>query len=100
MASLPKAFVSPEEYLAIDRNAETKSEYYAGQVIAFGRATKRRNLIVANVLAGINRQLIDQPCVYTSDMRERITKTGMYAYPDVTVTCGQEQFAETEIISC
>ena len=95
MASLPKTFITPEEYLALDRKAEVKSEYYAGQVIAFAGASKRHNLIVANVLAGIHRQLMDRPCnVYPSDMRVRVSKTGMYAYPDVVVTCGEEQFAD------
>ena len=95
MSSLPKTYLTPEEYLAFDRKAEVKSEYYAGQVIAFAGASKRHNLIVANVLAGIHRQLVDRPCnVYPSDMRVRISKTGMYAYPDVVVTCGEEQFAD------
>jgi Uma2 family endonuclease len=95
MASLPKTYITPEDYLALDREAEVKSEYYAGQIIAFAGASKRHNLIVANVLAGIHRQLIDRPCnVYPSDMRVRISKTGMYAYPDVVVTCGEEQFAD------
>ena len=95
MASLPKTYITPEEYLALDRKAEVKSEYYAGQIIAFAGASKKHNLIVANVLAGIHRQLIDRPCnVYPSDMRVRISKTGMYAYPDVVVTCGEEQFAD------
>jgi len=95
MASLPKAYITPEEYLALDRKAEVKSEYYAGQIIAFAGASKRHNLIVANVLAGIHRQLIDRPCnVYPSDMRVRISNTGMYAYPDVVVTGGEELFAD------
>ncbi len=95
MASLPKTYITSEEYLALDRKADVKSEYYAGQIIAFAGASKRHNLIVANVLAGIHRQLIDRPCnVYPSDMRIRISKTGMYAYPDVVVTCGEEQFAD------
>jgi len=95
MASLPKTYITPEEYLALDRKAEVKSEYYAGQIIAFAGASKQHNLIVANVLAGIHRQLVDRPCnVYPSDMRVRISKTGMYAYPDIVVTCGEEQFAD------
>ena len=97
MASLPKSFIAPEDYLALDRKAEIKSEYYAGQIIAFAGASKRHNLIVANVLAGIHRQLINRPCnVYPSDMRVRISKTGMYAYPDVVVTCGEELFADDQ----
>jgi Uma2 family endonuclease len=95
MASLPKTYITPEEYLALDRNAEVKSEYYAGRIIAFAGASKRHNLIVVNVLAGIHRQLLDRACnVYPSDMRVRISKTGMYAYPDIVVTCGEEQFAD------
>jgi Uma2 family endonuclease len=95
MASLPKTYVTPEEYLALDREAEVKSEYLAGQIIAFAGASKQHNLIVANILAGIHRQLIDRPCnVYPSDMRVRVSRTGMYAYPDIVVTCGEEQFAD------
>jgi Uma2 family endonuclease len=95
MASLPKTYITPEEYLALDRQAQVKSEYYAGQIIAFAGASKQHNLIVANVLAGIHRQLVDRPCnVYPSDMRVGISKTGMYAYPDIVVTCGEEQFAD------
>ena len=95
MVSLPKPYITPEEYLAHDRQAQVKSEYYAGQIIAFAGASKQHNLIVANVLAGIHRQLVDRPCnVYPSDMRVRISKTGMYAYPDIVVTCGEEQFAD------
>ena len=45
MASLPKTYITPEEYLALDRKAEVKSEYYAGQIIAFAGASKQHNLL-------------------------------------------------------
>ena len=95
MSSVPKTFITPEEYLAIDRKAQVKNEYFAGQIIAFAEASKEHNLIVANIIAGLHRQLVDRQCnVYPSDMRVRITKTGAYAYPDVVVTCGEERFDE------
>ena len=95
MASLPKTFITPEEYLALDRKAQIKSEYNAGQIISFAGASKKHNIIVANLIAGIHRQLINRPCnVYPSDMRVMISKTGMYAYPDVVVTGGEEIFAD------
>jgi Uma2 family endonuclease len=95
VASLRKTFITPEEYLAIDRKAQVKSEYFAGQILAFAGASKEHNLIVANVIAGLHRQLIDRNCnVYPSDMRVKISKTGDYAYPDVVVTCGEERFDE------
>lgn len=95
MASLPKNFVTPEAYLDMDRQAATKSEYCDGQIIAFAGASKSHNLIVANLVAGLHGQLLHRPCnVYPSDMRVQISQTGMYAYPDVVVTCGAEQFAD------
>jgi len=95
MSSVPKTFVTPEEYLAMDRKAKVKSEYFSGQIIAFAGASKEHNLIVANVIAGLHRQLVDRECnVYPSDMRVSIAQTGAYAYPDVVVTCGEERFDE------
>jgi Uma2 family endonuclease len=95
MASLPKTYLTPKEFLAIDRKAQLKSEYFGGQAVAFAGASKEHNLIVANVIAAIHRQLIGRPCnVYPSDMRVGITRTGAYAYPDVVVTCGEEQFED------
>ena len=95
MASLPKTFITPEEYLEIDRKAQLKSEYFAGRIIAFAGASKEHNLIVTNVIAGLHRQLIDRNCnVYPSDMRVKVSKTDDYAYPDVVVTCGDESFDE------
>jgi Uma2 family endonuclease len=95
VASLPKTFITPEEYLSIDRESEMKNEYFSGRILAFAGASKEHNLIVANVIAGLHRQLINRNCnVYPSDMRVKISKTGDYAYPDVVVTCGEERFEE------
>ena len=95
MASLPKTFITPEQYLAIDRESETKCEYYDGRIIAFAGASRSHNLLVGNVFAGIHRQLLNRNCnVYPSDLRVRVSKTQMYAYPDVVVTCGEERFAD------
>ena len=71
MQSRPR--VTPAEYLAADRAALRKSEYLDGEVFAMGGVSERHNLIVANVVAGLHRQLKGRPCrVYPSDMRVRI----------------------------
>ena len=88
-----KPRVTPTEYLAADRAAARKSEYLGAEVFAMGGASERHNLIVVNVVAELRRQLKGRPCrVYPSDMRVRIKETGLYAYPDVTVVCGQADF--------
>jgi Uma2 family endonuclease len=38
MSSQPKTYLTPEEYLAIERAAETKSEYFDGEMFAMSGA--------------------------------------------------------------
>lgn len=85
--------LTPEEYLALERQAETKSEYCAGSIFAMAGANRRHNLIAINVVASLHAQLRKRPCnVFPSDMRVKVSATGMYAYPDVSVVCGQPRF--------
>ncbi len=43
MSSLPKAFITPEQYLEIEREAEFKSEYYQGEMFAMSGARQAHN---------------------------------------------------------
>jgi Uma2 family endonuclease len=90
-----KPSISPEEYLAAERRAETKSEYFEGRVYAMAGASRRHNLIVANLLAHLHGRLRAAPCeVYPSDMRLKIVATGLYTYPDVSVVCGEPELED------
>ena len=95
MALQPQAWLRPEEYLAIERQAACKSEYVAGEMFAMAGASRRHNLIVANVIRILGNQLLESPCnVYPSDMRLKIRQTGRYTYPDVVVAGAEEQFED------
>src|SRR5437868_14648517 len=90
MSSVPTRLVSEQEYLARERKAEFKIEFYRGEMFAMAGATREHNLIAANVSRAIGNQLADQPCeVYQSDMKVRVAATGLYTYPDVVVGCGE-----------
>lgn len=92
MSTVRKTKLSPQEYLALERQALNKSEYYNGEVFAFAGASEPHNLIVVNVLTLFNLQLKSKPCkVYPSDMRVKVSQTGLYTYPDVTVVCGEAE---------
>lgn len=96
MSSQAQSRYTPEEYLALERQAPYKSEYYAGDIFAMAGASRWHNLIVTNVVREISLQLKGRPCTtYPSDMRVTITPTGLYAYPDVTVVCGEARFEDT-----
>lgn len=97
MSSNPKTFLTEEEYLAIERRADFRSEYYAGEMFAMSGASRRHNRIVSNLVITLGLQLRDGPCnVYSTDLRVKVTNTGLYTYPDVVVTCGEERFADQE----
>ncbi|MDQ3684127.1 MAG: Uma2 family endonuclease [Acidobacteriota bacterium] len=108
MSSQTKTFITPEEYLAIERQAETRSEYFNGEMFptnsvrrehdALGMtgASRRHNLIAGNIFAALHRQLSERPCeVYPSDMRVCISATGLYTYPDVVVVCGEPKLQDS-----
>lgn len=90
-----KLYITPKEYLEIEQQAETKSEYIAGEIFAMAGASRSHNLIVRNISRGLDPQREGQACeVYTNDMRVEVDPTGLYTYPDVVIVCGQPQFKD------
>lgn len=97
MPSPAKARLTAEEYLAIERQAPCKSEYFNGEMFAMAGASRRHNLIALNIGAELRAQLRPRPCeVYTSDMRVKIGRTGLYTYPDVVVVCDEPRFEDAD----
>ena len=97
MSTVPKPRYTPEEYLARERSALTKSEYYRGEIFAMAGATREHNLIVGNLIRTLGNQLLDRPCeVYPSDMRVKVIGSGLYTYPDVSVICGEPRFEDDQ----
>lgn len=91
--------MSPEDYLAQERNAEFKSEYLNGEIYAMAGASRNHNQITSNLVVSLGSQLANEPCgVYVSDMkvRTRTTETSKYSYPDVVMTCGEELFEDSQ----
>ncbi|HJU53834.1 MAG TPA: Uma2 family endonuclease [Pyrinomonadaceae bacterium] len=86
-------YLTPEEYLALERRAEQKSEYVDGIIYAMSGASLRHNTIVANVIAEPVQQLKGRNCrVLPSDMKVRMPDSRRFFYPDVSVVCGEPQF--------
>lgn len=91
-------YVSPEEYLRLERQAEFKSEYLNGEIFAMSGASRDHNLITGNIGAELNRQLKGKPCeAYMSDMRVKVRSNGLYTYPDVIVVCGEPKFEDQKV---
>ena len=65
-----KPYVSPAEYLALERQAENKHEYVAGEIWAWAGVSRRHNLIAGNIAGELGQQLKGKPSeVYPGRMR-------------------------------
>jgi len=108
MSTQSTTYLSPDEYLAIERKAEYKSEYFKGEmfplrgmgkpgdVFAMVGASRKHNLIVANFIVALGPQLRGTPWeLYPSDMRVSVPATDLYTYPDVVVSGGDPKFEDT-----
>ena len=83
------------EYLAAERVAEHKSDFYNGEVFAMAGGSSPHSKIVSNFSIAIGRRLGDRPCsTHTSDMLVQVVVTQFCAYPDVSLVCGEEQLAD------
>ncbi len=88
----PNQKLTVAEYLAIERKAETKSEFFDGEMFAMAGGTKAHSVIGANLVAELHFKLKGKPCrTFNSDMRV-MTSRRLYTYPDVSVACGEQQF--------
>jgi Uma2 family endonuclease len=88
---LPKLTV--EEYLAIERQAEYKSEYHRGEMFAMAGASLNHNRLCSRIIVSLAGRLAGSGCeILTSDMRVQTasdTDDALYTYPDVTIVCGK-----------
>jgi Uma2 family endonuclease len=85
----PPLLFSPEEYLKRERASETKHEYVKGEIFAMSGGTGNHSVIALNIGAELRTRLRGKPCkTFNSDMRVAVSDV-MYAYPDVSVACGE-----------
>ncbi|CAN2044382.1 putative restriction endonuclease domain-containing protein [Candidatus Magnetomoraceae bacterium gMMP-1] len=95
MLQLQKNFLTSEEYFAIEKDTEYKSEYYHGEIFAMAGGTPDHNRISLNLAGSLNTALKGKDCeAFISDLRIQVDIDKHYTYPDVSVICGDLQFAE------
>jgi Uma2 family endonuclease len=98
MTSLrPRPCFTVGQYLDFDRTTEMRYEYYDGAMHPIFGATESHVLIMVNVVTALKTRLKGRPFrVYPSLMRLKVSRTGLYTYPDTTVVAGKPQFEDCE----
>jgi len=97
-SAVPKTRFTPEQYLAWERKAGFKSEYYDGYITAMAGASRMHNRIAGNFYRKISDQPENRACeAFISDLRLCVSSTGLYTYPDVMALCGEALFQDDEV---
>lgn len=85
---------TPEEYLALERNAEFRSEYIDGHIIAMTGSSPEHADIVLNLGSELRARLRSRGCrVFVNDIRVRVGHG--FVYPDVVAVCESARFLDT-----
>ena len=84
-------YITAEDYLASERLATEKHEYFEGEIFAMSGASFPHNEIVGNTFGNLFIELKGKKCrAYVGDLRIHIPKNTLYTYPDIAVICGEK----------
>jgi Uma2 family endonuclease len=93
-AAHPMGFTEPE-YLALEAVGDNKHEFADGVVTAMAGATPAHNALCVRLSAALLTLSAARDCVVlSSDQRVHVPATGLYAYPDVSVACGERLYKD------
>lgn len=88
-------YVSPEQYLAMERAATEKHEYYKGEVFLMSGASPSHNDISYNINRLVAPPLHGKGCkLYGSDFRIHIPESSLFTYPDFSIVCGKAETSD------
>jgi Uma2 family endonuclease len=86
--------VSLEAYLAYDDAREEKSEFYNGEIFNMAGGSYYHGVICSNISGVLFNALKGTGCrANNSDVKVQILEANSVVYPDVTVVCGEPEFA-------
>jgi Uma2 family endonuclease len=90
-----KLTYSPEEYIELEIQCETRNEFINGEIIPMSGATPNHNRITGNLYAALNFALKRKPYeVFVADQRLWIPRKRIYTYPDIVLVQGALELQE------
>jgi Uma2 family endonuclease len=88
VASQTQQFLSPGEYLELERLSDMKHEFIDGEMVAMSGGSPAHARLIARVTALLENALIGRPCApFSSDLRVAVQSARLITYPDVSVVC-------------
>jgi Uma2 family endonuclease len=97
LAFAKDVYISPEDFIAFERQAREKHEFIGGEVVGMAGASENHNIIASNLFGELFVQLKKTNCrSFASDMRVKApkAKNSNYYYPDIVIVCGERKFED------
>jgi Uma2 family endonuclease len=90
-------FISPKEYLEIERASDEKHEYFDGQVYLMSGASLKHAQVAMNLSGHLFNFLKDKKCrVLSETMRVTNKSRDAYMYPDLLIYCDKEELEDDQ----
>ena len=83
---------TPEDYLSLEEQAEFRSEYENGKIIAMAGGSLSHTQITFNVAKALDRQIAAKCRTLPTEIKVWVPKRGKFYYPDITIVCGKPHF--------
>jgi Uma2 family endonuclease len=88
-------YFTSAEYLELEEQAEFRSEYHDGEIVAMTGGSINHNRIVGNLSSALKFALKGQAReVFTNDLRLWLSQYRRYFYPDLMIVAGEPLFHE------
>lgn len=86
-----KPWISPDEYLTLERTADVRHEYVNGEVYAMVGTSRRHNVTTQNLSGALRPSIRRRGCEsYTENVKVRVEAANAFYYPDLVVTCNSK----------
>lgn len=97
MSTRADRLYTAEEYLAIERASDHKSELVNGRIYAMTGGSIAHTVITGNIIGELRNRLRGGPCrAYVEGIRLKVSQSGMYTYPDVMALCGPPEVEDSQ----
>ncbi len=93
MSAQPKYKYSLEEYLEMDRQSDSRLEYWDGEIFDMSGVNEGHAEIETNLIAYLKPRISPKGCrIFPANMRLKVPSLPPYRYGDTSALCGQAQF--------
>ena len=88
-------FISPKEYLEMERASDEKHEYFDGHIYLMSGASLKHAKVAMNLAVEIGSYLKEEKCKVLAETMRVATKTkDAYMYPDLLIYCDKEELED------